>query len=320
MTDLPIAHGVIGLDGRLEEYLRIRRSLGFKLERDGKLLAQFISYLHERGADTITIEHAVAWVGLPGGGRGWLAFRMSVLRGFAGYLHTLDPAVPVPPADLFPSGSHRAVPYLYSAEELAALVAATDTLRYPLQRATYRTLICLLAVTGLRVGEVIRLDDNDVDVERGVLAVTGKFGKPRQVPLHPSSVAALAAYQRRRRAEHPRPGTPALFVSTPGTRLIYVNVSATFVKLVGRAGLTPRSASCRPRPHDLRHSFAVATLLDWYRDGGDVAARLPLLSTYLGHVEPANTYWYLHAAPELLAEAAQRLDRHLGLDAHWGGR
>jgi integrase len=111
-----------------------------------------------------------------------------------------------------------------------------------------------------------------------------------------------------------------LFVSTPGTRLIYVNVSATFVKLVGRAGLTPRSASCRPRPHDLRHSFAVATRLDWYRDGGDVAARLPLLSTYLGHVEPANTYWYLHAAPELLAEAAQRLDRHLGLDAHLGGR
>lgn len=212
------------------------------------------------------------------------------------------------------------MPYLYSDEELAALVAATGTLRYPLRRATYRTLICLLAVTGLRVGEAIGLDDDDFDVEHGVLAVTGKFGKRRQVPLHPSSVAALAAYQRRRRVEHPRPGTPALFVSTPGTRLIYVNVSATFVKLVARAGLAPRSASCRPRPHDLRHSFAVATLLDWYRDGGDVAARLPLLSTYLGHVEPANTYWYLHAAPELLAEAAQRLDRHLGIDAHPGGR
>jgi integrase len=309
----------IDLGRQLEEYLRIRRSLGFKLERHAKLLAQFISSLHDQGADTITIDHVVSWVGLPAGGRGWLAFRMSVLRGFLGYLHTLDPAVPVPPADLFPSGPRRAVPYLYSEDELAALLAATDTLRYPLQRATYRTLISLLAVTGLRVGEAIGLDDDDLDVEHGVLAVTGKFGKPRQVPLHPSSVAALDAYQRRRRTEHPRPGTPALFVSTPGTRLIYVNVSATFVKLVGRAGLVPRSASCRPRPHDLRHSFAVATLLDWYRDGGDVAARLPLLSTYLGHVEPANTYWYLHAAPELLAQAAQRLDRHLSPDAHLDG-
>jgi len=304
---------MIALDRRLEEYLRIRRSLGFKLARDGKLLAQFIGYLHERGTDTITIDHAVAWVGLPAGaGRGWLAFRMSVVRGFAAYLHTLDPAVPVPPADLFPSGPHRAVPYLYSDDELAALVAATDTLRYPLQRATYRTLICLLAVTGLRVGEAIGLDDDDFDTEHGVLTVTGKFGKPRQVPLHPSSVAALAAYRRNRKTAHPRPGTPALFVSTPGTRLINVSVNATFVKLIGRAGLAPRSGACRPRPHDLRHSFAVATLLGWYRDGGDVAARLPLLSTYLGHVDPTSTYWYLHAAPELLAEAAQRLDAHLG--------
>jgi integrase/recombinase XerD len=308
MTDL----GAIDLDRRLEEYLRIRRSLGFKLERHGKLLAQFVGYLHDQGVGTITVEHTVAWVSLAAGGRGWLAFRMSAVRGFAAYLHTLDPAVPVPPADLFPSGRHRAVPYLYSEDELAALVAATDTLRYPLQRATYRTLICLLAVTGLRVGEAIGLDDNDLDSEHGVLTVTGKFGTPRQVPLHPSSVAALEAYRRRRRAAHPHPGTAALLVSTPGTRLTNVGVNATFVTLVGRAGLTPRSASCRPRPHDLRHSFAVATLLDWYRDGGDVTARLPLLSTYLGHVEPANTYWYLHAAPELLAEAAQRLDAHLG--------
>jgi integrase len=245
---------------------------------------------------------------------------MSVVRGFTAYLHTLDPAVPVPPAGLFPPGPHRAVPYLYSADELAALLTATDTLRYPLQRATYRTLIGLLAVTGLRVGEGVRLNDADLDDEHGVLTVTGKFDKLRQVPLHPSSVAALRAYQRQRRAAHPRPSTPALLVSTPGTRLSYVNVSATFVKLVRRAGLAPRSASCRPRPHDLRHSFAVDTLLDWYRDGGDVAARLPLLSTYLGHVEPANTYWYLHAAPELLTEAARRLDQHLAGDPPPGER
>jgi hypothetical protein len=136
------------LDARLEDYLRIRRSLGYKLERDGKLLAQFIAWLHEQHADAVTVEHAVAWVSLPAGGSGWLRLRMSVVRGFAAYLHTLDPAVPVPPAGLFPPGPHRAVPYLYSTDELAALLMATDTLRYPLQRATYRTLISLLAVTG----------------------------------------------------------------------------------------------------------------------------------------------------------------------------
>jgi len=157
------------LDGRLEEYLRIRRSLGYKLERDGKLLAQFIAWLHEQHAAAVTVEHAVAWVSLPAAGSGWLRLRMSVVRGFAAYLHTLDPAVPVPPAGLFPPGPHRAVPYLYSADELAALLAATDTLRYPLQRATYRTLIGLLAVTGLRVGEGIGLNDADLDDEHGVL-------------------------------------------------------------------------------------------------------------------------------------------------------
>ena len=256
----------------------------------------------------------MAWVSLPAGGRGWLAFRMSVVRGFAAYLHTLDPAVPVPPAGLFPPGPHRAVPYLYSDDELAALLAATDTLRYPLQRATYRTLIGLLAVTGLRVGEAIGLDDADLDDEHGVLT---RHRQVRQAPPGPAApqrgrgAARLPAPPAGRRihARAPR----RCWCPRPGTRLIYVNVSATFVKLVRRAGLAPRSASCRPRPHDLRHSFAVATLLDWYRDGGDVAARLPLLSTYLGHVEPANTYWYLHAAPELLAEAAHRLDAHLGL-------
>ena len=142
------------LDARLEEYLRIRRSLGYKLERDGKLLAQFIAWLHEQHAAAVTVEHAVAWVSLPAAaGSGWLRFRMSVVRGFTAYLHTLDPAVPVPPAGLFPPGPHRAVPYLYSADELAALLTATDTLRYPLQRATYRTLISLLAVTGLFSGD-----------------------------------------------------------------------------------------------------------------------------------------------------------------------
>jgi integrase/recombinase XerD len=256
------------LDARLEEYLRIRRSLGYKLERDGKLLAQFIAWLHEQHAAAVTVEHAVAWVSLPAAaGSGWLRFRMSVVRGFTAYLHTLDPAVPVPPAGLFPPGPHRAVPYLYSADELAALLTATDTLRYPLQRATYRTLISLLAVTGLRVGEGIRLNDADLDDEHGVLTVTGKFDKLRQVPLHPSSVAALRAYQRQRRAAHPRPstptGTPLGVVPTPPARSTALGgrrgyapcrvvsagggrVGRLFVRIIPAAGVTgPASRASR---------------------------------------------------------------------------
>lgn len=139
-----------------------------------------------------------------------------------------------------------------------------------------------------------------------------KFGKSREVPLHPSTIRALRDYRRLRDRHQPAPSTPALFISPAGTRLLYCNVHATFRQLRRRAGLQPRSASCRPRIHDLRHTFAIRTLLDAYRDDGDVQPRLSLLATYLGHVNPDSTYWYLSAAPELLALAGQRLERHLG--------
>jgi integrase/recombinase XerD len=293
----------------LAGYLDLRRGMGFKLDRDARLLSQFISYLEETGAATITTADTLAWATLPAGASpGWLGFRMSVVRGFAAYLHTIDPSAEVPPRGLLPGGTHRAVPYLYSAAGIAALLAQAELLRTPLRTATIQTLISLLAVTGMRIGEALSLDDGDFDPEQGMLIVLhAKFGKHRLLPLHPTTVSALQRYQHLRDQAFPRPATEALLVSSTGARLRYVNVSETFVKLARRAGLTARSGSCRPRPHDLRHTFAVATLLDWYRDGGDIAARLPLLSAYLGHVEPANTYWYLHAAPELMAEAARRL-------------
>lgn len=295
----------------LADYLAVRRALGFKLARDEKLLTQFLTYLQTQGAETITVDDALTWASLPAGGGSWLSFRLSVVRGFAKYMHTLDPATQVPPVGLLPPRPHRAVPYLYSDADIAALMAAAAGLRYPLRVATYQTLIGLLRVSGMRIGEAIGLDDTDFDVEHGLLTVRGtKFGKSRLIPLHPSTTSALRGYQRRRDELNPHPISPALFVSTPGARLRYINVSQTFVVLVRRSGLAVRSAACRPRPHDMRHSFAVATLLDWYRDGGDVAARLPLLSTYLGHTDPKGTYWYLQAAPELLALAAQRLDDH----------
>jgi integrase len=298
------------LTSALADYLDLRRSLGYGLKRDARLLAQLIAYLTERGTNTITVADAVAWATLPADpGPSWLGFRMSVVRGFATYLHTLDPAVEVPPPGLLPGQSRRAVPYLYCDADIAALFAQAERLRTPLRTATMQMFIGLMTVTGMRGGEVVGLDEDDFDPVAGLLTIrNAKLGKWRQVPLHPTTVTALQGYRRLRDQFFPRPVSEALLVSAAGTRLFYCNVGLTFAKLARRAGLTARSASCCPRPHDLRHTFAVRTLLDWYRDGGDVAARLPLLSTYLGHVEPANTYWYLQAAPELLAEAALRLE------------
>jgi integrase/recombinase XerD len=298
-----------GLRPALAGYLDLRRGMGFKLDRDEKLLGQFITYLEERGTGTVTVADALAWATLPAGASpGWLAFRISVARGFATYLATLDPAAEVPPPGLLPGGSHRAVPYLYSAAAIAALATQAGRLRTPLRTATIQILIGLLAVTGMRVGEALGLDDGDFDPVQGMLLVRhAKFGKQRLLPLHPTSAAALQSYRKLRDQAFPRPSSDALLVSSTGTRLRYVNVSQAFAKLARRAGLAARPGGSRPRPHDLRHSFAVATLLDWCRDGGDVGARLPLLPAYLGHADPAGTYWYLHAAPELLAEAARML-------------
>lgn len=298
-----------GLRDAAAGYFRLRRALGFGLVRDEKLLNQFLNWLEDQDQDTITVAAALAWATLPAGGSAsWHGFRLRVVRGFADHLHQTDPAVEVPPPGLLPHRSRRVVPFLYSEADITALFTAASRLRTEHRAAMFRTVVGLMAVTGMRIGEVVALDDADLDHDAGTLLIRhAKFDRQRLVPLHPSAVTALDGYRARRDAVFPAPASPALLVSTAGTRLLISNVSITFARLARRAGLTPRSPNCRPRPHDLRHSFAVATLLDWYRDGGDVAARLPLLSTYLGHTEPANTYWYLHAAPELLAEAAERL-------------
>ena len=304
---------MIPLRPALKDYLTMRRALGYKLRRTEKLLGQFITYVEATSTELVSIDVAVAWATLPvGGDEGWWAARLSVVRSFAHYLHTLDESTEVPPADLMRARTHRAVPYLYSDDELLALVAAAAILDFPLRVLTYQTLIPLLAVTGIRVGEAIRLDTKDVDFENGLLTVwLGKFGKSRELPLHPSTLDALGQFLRRRNRLYPGPKAPSLFISTAGTRLRYCNVHWTWLRLVQHAGLQPRSTVCRPRIHDLRHSFAVHTVIDAYRSDVDVAPRLPLLSTYLGHVHPRHTYWYLSAAPELLTLAGQRLERSL---------
>ena len=296
------------------DYLAVRRVLGYKLDKAEKLLAQFVTYLEDLGEQRVTIETAVAWASLPSGAhQSWLSSRLSVVRRFAVHLHGIDPSNEVPPADLLPGRSRRATPYFYSDEDIATLIAAAGTLDPPHRVATYQTLIGLLAITGIRVGEAINLDHTDFDATNGVLIVRkGKFGKSRELPLHPSTVSALKNYLCRDDRPIRRPSTSALFVSMTGSRLLYCNVQKTFSHLVCQIGIKPRSALCRPRLHDIRHSYAVRTILDGYRDVGDPGARLALLSTYLGHVDPGKTYWYLSAAPELLELAGERLEHRLG--------
>lgn len=293
------------------DYLQMRRALGFKLETQGQLLERFVSYLEQAGASTVTTELALEWATQPAHADPvWWSKRLSVVRGFARHLQTIDPSCELPAAQLLPYRRRRAIPYLYSPSEIVALMKAAGSLASPLQAVTYRTLIGLLAVTGMRVGEAIRLDRADIDWSEGVITIlSSKFGKSREAPLDPSVVQALRAYAKRRDQLCPRAMVPAFFVSTAGTPLHSANVRRTFTRLVRAVELKPRSERCRPRIHDVRHSFAIWTLLDWYRTDADVQAQLPRLSTYMGHVEPSSTYWYLSAAPELLALAARRLER-----------
>lgn len=293
----------------LAAYLRTRRALGFKLKRDGELLPQFVAYLDERGASFVTTAAAIAWAAQPrDAAPAWWTKRLAVVRGFAKYLQTIEPRTELPSLDHLPHKRVRAAPYVYSAADITALLSATNTLRSALRATTYKTLLGLVAVTGMRVGEALALDERDVDRRRAVLVIRKtKFDKSREVPLHASTVEVLDRYRRDRDRLAPRRSSTSFFISTVGKRLIYNNVHETFLRLLYAAGLGQR----RPRPtiHDLRHTFAIQTVLDWYRDDVDVEARLPLLSTYLGHVGPSSTYWYLTAVPELLEVATVRLER-----------
>jgi integrase/recombinase XerD len=272
---------VSALERHFHEYLVVRRALGYKLARAEKLLIQFLAWLDERGESVITTELALAWATLPPAtDSNWHRQRLAVVRGFATHLHAIDPRHEVPLADLLVWRKRRAVPYLYTDADVRALMDAAGIIPTPHRAATLRTLIGLLAVTGMRVGEAIRLDRTDIDCRHGVLLIRdSKFGKSRELAVDPSTIAALRRYLGRRDRPAPTEPTAALFTSAAGTRLRYCNVHLAFKRIVGHAGLRPRSAACRPRPHDLRHTFAVNVILDAYRSDGDVGARLPLLST-----------------------------------------
>ena len=300
-----------------EEYLAIRRAVGFKLDQTERMLASFVAFAESENATRVSTDMALRWATLPSRAKtSWWRQRLCVVRCFARHLSALDPGTEVPPLDVLPavtSVSVRATPYLYSASDVAALMGAAADKRSPFTTSTCRALIGLLSVTGMRVGEALRLDNDDIDWDRGTLVVRqSKFERSREVPLHHSTVQALAGYMKERDERFLRPRCQSLFVAWSGGRLSYGGARWHFEHLARAAGLVPRSANCRPRLHDFRHSFACATLEDWYSADVDLAARLPLLSAYLGHVDPASTYWYLSAKPELLAMAAGRLERRWG--------
>lgn len=300
----------------VDDYLSLRRRLGYKLTDPGRYLQQFVSFLDRQGAAHITTDLALGWAMQPANVQPahWAA-RLRAVRVFAQHHSASDPCTEIPPLGLLPYRVRRKLPYLYSVAEVKRLMAATRDLYSTtgLRRWTYSTLLGLLAVTGLRISEALGLNQDDVDPRQGVLTIRrAKFNKTRLVPVHPTTRDALRQYARRRERIHPRPKTQSFFVSEWGTRLEQSCVSRTFYKLSRWVGLRGPTDHHGPRIHDFRHAFAVRTVLHWYREGVDVDPRMPVLSTYLGHGHVSDTYWYLSSVPELLRLAAARLERPQG--------
>jgi integrase/recombinase XerD len=301
----------------VRDYLKMRRSLGFKLQEAGKLLVKFVTFMEQHHASYITPRLALAWAQQPATVQPaeW-ARRLSVVRTFARYRSATDPRTQIPPEGLLPYRPKRARPYLYSDEEIRRLLRAALRMPHRYQRGrlrpwTYYCLFGLLKVSGLRLGEARNLQLEDVDLKAAVLTIRGaKFGKTRLVPLHTSTCAVLKDYiARRQRHWAGRAVSSYLFVSNRGNRLDAGEIHRTFYALSRQIGLRGPSDRRGPRLHDMRHGFAGSTLLQWYRSGQDPERRLPLLSTYLGHVHVSDTFWYLSAWPELMREAMSRLER-----------
>jgi integrase/recombinase XerD len=306
------------LRANVTDYLATRRAMGFKVDGLSKLLLSFVAFCEARGATRVQNDLAVQWatarIKVPVSDA-LFARRMDAVRVFARYQHALDPATQIP-ADAIGSRRYRPKePNMFSEKEILALLAAADTLSPRFKALTWRTLIGLLAATGMRPGEACHLTINDIDLTNGVIQVLQtKFGKSRLVFIHPTTASMVARYLQARQewVGTAARACPTVFVNSRRGPLNPDALGVTFRQIVAVAGLNTQPGRRPARLHDLRHTFAVTTMIDWYRDGRDVQVRLPLLSTWLGHVDPASTYWYLHAVPELLAHAANRLEAQAG--------
>lgn len=299
----------------LVAYLALRRGLGAELFRPGAHLHRFVDFLDREGAAVVTAELALRWATAPASATPatW-AGRLARVRRFAAWLSATDTRTEVPSRELLPDRYRRRPPHIYSDEEIEWIVRAAARLASPLglRARTYGTLFGLLAATGLRLGEALALDRDDVDLRSGILAVRrAKFGKSRFVPVHDSTIRALRRYAQQRDRLLPRPASPAFLLSERGIRVTQCSARYNFAVVSRAVGLRPPSRGHRhgrgPRLHDMRHRLAARTLVRWYREGRDVERELPKLSTYLGHVHVADTYWYIEAVPELLQLATERV-------------
>lgn len=299
------------LHSALLRYLSMRKGFGFKYQQQTRRLTDFVSFMEKSGATTITAKLAMEWATLPPGRHASWALRLTDVRGFARHIASIDPKTEVPPLGILPSPK-RAKPYVYSDAEVNALLAAALALppAGALRRWTYHSFFGLIAVTGMRLSEAIDLECDAVDLDAGVLTIRlTKFGKSRLVPLHPTTSAVLRDYAQRRDAHLPTRRSSHFFVAERGGPLLHQYVHRVFWQLSHEIGLRRPGDHAGPRVHDFRHRFAICTLLSWYRKGIDIEKQLPSLSTYLGHTCVRDTYWYLSACPELMHEAALRLDR-----------
>ncbi|MEI8703417.1 tyrosine-type recombinase/integrase [Mesorhizobium sp. ISC15] len=293
----------------LERYVGMRQGLGYKYHGPARRLSDFVTFMEARGAETITTALAMEWVTLIGRQPSW-SIRLTDVRCFAQHLAHFDTLTEVPPQDAVPP-ARRAKPYIYTDTEITALLTAAVSLppANALRRWTYHCLFGLIAVAGLRHSEALDLRRDDVDLDQGILTIREtKFGKSRLVPLHATTVAVLSDYAARRDAHLVAPRSPYFFVAEQGGRLLHQYVHRVFWQLSRQIGLRQRGQCHGPRIHDLRHRFAVQALINWYRAGEDVERELPVLSTFLGHANVRDTYWYLSAAPELMTHAARLLD------------
>lgn len=300
-----------------ETYLALRQAMGYKPVDHPWLIRDFLQYLADQHAEMITVADALAWACLPATARPqWWAQRLGVIRGFAAHVHASDPsrAELIPPG-MLPARTSRQTPYLYSPAQISALMTQARMLAPEITGLTLVTIIGLMAATGIRTGEALALDRGNLDANASTILINGKSGKQRRLPVHTTTMNALTEYLRTsRNLVDSLPSDDAIFINSKSTRAVANTVQQAFRSSATAAGLPPGPADRPPRLHDLRHSFAVNTLIDAHRIGVGVDSRVASLAAYLGHTGPANTYWYLTASPELLYLINERIENHRGGD------
>ena len=298
----------------LNEYINLRRALGFKLCQTEILLRNFLSFLKQQEQEFITIDMALDWATKPQNVQyaHW-AKRLSVVRLFTEYCSAIDSRIEIPPKNLLPYQYNRKKPYIYSDQEVVNLIESAKKLNSSvgLRPYTYSVLFGLLSVTGMRVKEVTEVNNEDIDLKEGIIIIQEtKFRKSRIVRIHDSTGKILKQYIAKGDSIFPAPKSNSFFLSDTGMRLPTCTVRSTFVKVSCEIGLRKpaKSHGYGPRLHDLRHRFAVKTIINWYRMGKDVQREIPKLATYLGHTHVNDTYWYLSAVPELMQLALKKLE------------